>query len=46
MPLIMRSAFCSIPGWFIGTAKAERPLCFATSVSVRASSRHQSASSE
>ena len=30
MPLIMRSGRCSIPGWCIGTAKADRPLCFGT----------------
>ena len=46
MPLIMRSGRCSIPGCFIGTAKAERPLCFATLGSVRASRKHQSATSE
>ena len=30
MPLIIRSGRCSMPGWRIGTAKAERPLCFGT----------------
>ena len=46
MPLIIRSGRCSMPGWCIGTANAERPLCFGTSGSVRASRMHQSATSE
>jgi hypothetical protein len=46
MPLIMRSGYCSIPRWRIGTAKAESPLCFGTSASVRARRKHQSATSE
>jgi hypothetical protein len=31
IPLIMRSGCCSIPGWCIGTANADSPLCFGTS---------------
>ena len=46
IPLIIRSGRCSIPGWCMGTANAEMPLCLGTSWSVRASTRHQSASSE
>src|SRR5262249_35882296 len=46
MPLIMRSGDCSIPCCRIGTAKADRPFCFGTSGSVRASRKHQSATSE
>ena len=46
MPLIIRSGRCSIAGWSIGTANAERPLCFGTSESERARRKHQSATSE
>ena len=46
MPLIIFSGRCSMPGWSIGTANAEMPLCFGASGSVRARSMHQSATSE
>ncbi len=46
MPLIIFSGRCSMPGWRIGTANADSPLCFGTSGSVRASTMHQSATSE
>jgi hypothetical protein len=45
-PLIMRSGRCSMPSWCMETANADSPLCFGTSVSVRARTRHQSAASE
>ena len=31
IPLIMGSGRCSMPGWCMGTAKAEMPRCLATS---------------
>jgi hypothetical protein len=46
MPLIILRGRCSIPDWCIETTKADSPLCFGTSASVRASTRHQSATSE
>ena len=46
MPLIIVIGRCSISGWSMATAKAEIPLCLGTSGSVRASRRHQSATSE
>ena len=45
-PLIIFSGRCTMPGWCIETMNAEIPLCFGTSLSVRASTRHQSAQSE
>ena len=45
-PLIIFNGRCSIPGWCMTTMNAEMPLCFGTSLSVRASTRHQSATSE
>ena len=45
-PLIIFSGRCSTPGWCIETMNAEMPRCLGTSLSVRASSRHQSATSE
>ena len=46
MPLIIFSGMRCTPGWSIGTANAEMPLCLGTSWSVRASTMHRSASSE
>ncbi len=46
MPLIILNGNCSIPGWSMGTTKAEMPLCLGTAGSVRARTMHQSASSE
>jgi hypothetical protein len=45
-PLIIVSGRCPMPGWCMEITNAEMPLCRGASGSVRASSRHQSATSE